>query len=181
MDREEDEVTIDRDQIYAAPALAGLVLRYHTWPTLTRQTVAAHAWRVATIYVEVFGLPKAEVFYYILHHDSGELWGGDIPFTVKDRTPGMREASNLAEQEGLRRLGIEIPTLDDEEFQRVKLADVLEMWEHGRHELRLGNQYAVPIIKSTASHVDRRLEGLTDGTRNLVRSWMSRQREGLPI
>src|SRR5580765_447113 len=153
-------MTIERDQIYASPALAGLVERYHTWPTLTRQSVAAHAWRVATIYVEVFGMPRAEVLYYSLHHDSGELWGGDIPFTVKDRIPGLREASNSAELEGLRRLGIEMPRLTDLEFQRVKLADVMEMWEYGRHELRLGNQYAMPIIQSTASAVDRRLDAL---------------------
>lgn len=176
-------MTIERDQVYASPALAGLVERYHTWPTVTRQTVAAHAWRVATIYVEIFGMPRAEVLYYALHHDSGELWGGDIPFMVKDRNPGMREASNAEEKEGLCRLGIVMPELAPLEFQRVKLADLLERWEHGRHELRLGNQYAVPVIRATASAVDQRLEGLRDAsfTRDLVHNWMNKQREAMPI
>jgi 5'-deoxynucleotidase YfbR-like HD superfamily hydrolase len=148
VDEEEDQV-ITRDSIYASPGIAALVERYHTWPTITRQSTGEHSARVANIYVEIFGLPRAEVLYYCLNHDNGELWGGDLPFTAKDANPGMREASNLAEKEGLRRLDIEMPSLTADEFERVKIADLLEMWEHGWHEYRLGNQYAVPIVSDT--------------------------------
>jgi 5'-deoxynucleotidase YfbR-like HD superfamily hydrolase len=147
---------------------------------LTRQTDAEHAWRVATIYCEVFGLPRAEVLFYCLHHDSGELWGGDIPFSVKAATPGMREASNLAEAEGLRRLGITMPKLDPDEFSRVKVSDLLEMWEHGRHELRLGNQYALPVVQDTYSEVLGRLDRLPLGDGTRVTAWTGEQTRRLP-
>lgn len=166
-------IGVNRDQIYSSPSLCGLVCRYHTWPTISHQTVAAHCWRVATLYCEVFGIPRAEVFFYILHHDSGELWGGDIPFTVKDRTPGMREASNVAEQEGLRRLGITMPVLTTEEWARIKIADILEMWEFGRHEMRLGNAYAQPIVNDTAETVGGR--AVSSGCWDTVARWMDAQ------
>lgn len=149
---------MNRDAIYASSGLAALVERYHTWPTITRQSTGEHSARVANIYVEIFGLPRAEVLYYALNHDNGELWGGDLPFTAKDKNPGMREASNLAEKEGLRRLGITMPELTTDEFERVKIADLLEMWEHGWHEYRLGNQYAVPVINDTYAAAMERAE-----------------------
>src|SRR5216683_1311438 len=167
---------MNRDQIYASPSMVGWVTRYHVWPTITTQTVGQHCARVANIYVEMFGLPLAEVLYFCLNHDSGELWAGDIPFTVKDKTPGMREASNKAEAEGLRRLGIKMPLLTDEEFNRVKCADIAEMWEYGRHEFRLGNTYALPIVADTMAALLKRCEQFIDpDDRSKVRGWLLTQ------
>jgi 5'-deoxynucleotidase YfbR-like HD superfamily hydrolase len=107
------------------------------------QSTGEHAWRVACLYVELFGLPRAEVLYYCLHHDSGELWAGDMPFGSKD--DGIREQ----ERHGLEMLSITLPELSEEESIRFKICDLLEMHETGMHELRLGNQYADPIMKDT--------------------------------
>jgi 5'-deoxynucleotidase YfbR-like HD superfamily hydrolase len=140
---------ISRERVYSSRFLAGQVTRYHVWPTITQQTVAAHSWRVACIIVEVFGLPRADVLYYALHHDSGELWAGDVPFTVKAKTPGLREAMNCAEDSGRRLLDLRLPELTTWELVQVKIADLLEMHEYGEMEVNLGNQYAEPVRLDT--------------------------------
>lgn len=140
---------VDRDRVYSSRFLAGQVIRYHVWPTISTQTVAAHCWRVACILVEIFGLPRADVLYYALHHDSGELWAGDVPFTVKVRTPGLREAMNLAEEVGRRQLDLQLPELTKLELIQVKICDLLEMHEYGEMEVNLGNKYAEPVMRDT--------------------------------
>jgi 5'-deoxynucleotidase YfbR-like HD superfamily hydrolase len=113
------------------------------------QTVGEHSARVATLYVEIFGLPRAEVLYYILHHDSGELYAGDPPFPVKKLIAGYKDACDTAEARGLANLNVELPDLADWELRRVKVADLMEMCETGWHEMRLGNSYARPICADT--------------------------------
>jgi 5'-deoxynucleotidase YfbR-like HD superfamily hydrolase len=148
VDHEEKKEVI-RQQIMRSRYLAGQVIRYHAFPTLRKPTVAEHCWRVAGIYCEVFGLPRAEVLYYCLHHDSGELWAGDLPFMAKDRIPGLREAMNQAEQKGREELDIKLPELTEEELRHVKICDLLEMHEFGSHEYKMGNQFARPVAQDT--------------------------------
>lgn len=140
---------IDRNNLYTSRYLAGCVKRYSTWPMVHEQTVGHHCWRVACIFIEIFGLPRAEVLYYCLHHDSGELYAGDVPFGVKKNVPGLKEAMDTAESIGLKQLDIRLPELTKEERIQVKICDYLEMHETGEHELNLGNRYAEPIVKDT--------------------------------
>lgn len=152
VDKKEDEVTKPdplREQIYRSKRMAGQVRRYHAWPTLREQTVADHCWRVACIYCELFGIPRGEVLFFCLHHDSGELFAGDLPFGGKSRCPGMKEAVDECERMGLKNLGIELPMLRDEERRKVKLCDLLEMWEFGSVEARMGNMLAMPVVDAT--------------------------------
>jgi 5'-deoxynucleotidase YfbR-like HD superfamily hydrolase len=116
---------------------------------INAQTVGHHCWRVACIFVEVFGLPRVEVLYYCLHHDSGELYAGDVPFGVKKVVPGLKDAMDNAESIGLKQLDIRLPELTKEEQIQVKICDYLEMHETGEYELKMGNKYAEPIVKDT--------------------------------
>jgi 5'-deoxynucleotidase YfbR-like HD superfamily hydrolase len=113
------------------------------------QTVGQHCWRVACIFVEIFGLPRAEVLYFCLHHDSGELYSGDIPFRIKREVEGLKDLMNKAEDLGLHHLEISLPKLTNEERIKVKISDLLEMHERGEYEYNLGNAYAEPIIQDT--------------------------------
>jgi hypothetical protein len=149
---------VDRDQIYASRHLAGRVKRYSTWPTLHQQTIGEHCWRVAGIFVEIFGMPRAEVLYFTLHHDSGELWAGDLPFGIKKAVVGLKDCMNMAEQIGLQYLGIKLPELTKSELVQVKICDLLEMHEFGKIEIDMGNKYAFPIIKDTL-YLAQRLAG----------------------
>jgi len=147
-----------RQEIYRSRYLAGCVKRYSTWPMLQQQTVGHHCWRVANIYVECFGMPRAEVLYYCLNHDSGELWAGDLPFGVKARLPALKEAMNEAEAIGLQQLELKLPELSHMEIVQCKICDLLEMHECGEHEMKMGNTYAEPIYRDTA-HAAQRLAG----------------------
>ena len=144
-----------RDDVMSSRQLAGRVRRYHTWPVLHRQTVGEHSARVATLYVELFGLPRAEVLYHVLHHDSGELTAGDPPFPVKKLHPLYKEGHAAAEADGLRSLGVELPDLASFEQHRVKVCDLLEMHEFGAAELTMGNKYAEPIVRDTWDAVQK--------------------------
>lgn len=141
---------VTRDDVHGYVFLAGQVTRFHTWPTIHKPNVAEHCWRVATLYAEIFGLPRAEVLYFCLHHDSGELFAGDVPFGAKRAVPGLPDAMNQGEEMGRALLGVQLPRLDGLEWTRFKICDLLEMYEFGRHEWRMGNEYARPIVVATA-------------------------------
>jgi 5'-deoxynucleotidase YfbR-like HD superfamily hydrolase len=141
---------------------------------LTVQSVGEHSARVATLYVEIFGLPRAEVLYHILHHDSGELNAGDPPFPVKQKHPHYKRGHSDAEKDGLALLDVELPDLADWELRRVKVADLMEMWETGRHEMRLGNSYAQPIVDDT---VDAASKVASDEDFRKLQDWITKQEE----
>jgi hypothetical protein len=161
---------ITREQVYMSRHLAGRVKRYHTWMMLNEQTVAEHCWNVASIFVEIFGMPSAEVLYFCLHHDSGELWAGDLPFGIKQKTNGLGEKMKEVEAIGLQMLEIKLPELTSIEYIQVKICDLLEMNETGRLELNLGNSYAEPIIRDTL----KAAQGLAaeHGLSTLVNNWL---------
>jgi 5'-deoxynucleotidase YfbR-like HD superfamily hydrolase len=104
---------------------------------------------MACIFVEVFGMPRAEVLYYCLLHDSGELYAGDIPFGVKMQVPGLKESMDQAEAIGRHQLELKLPELTKEERIQAKICDYLEMHETGEHEMNLGNKYAEAIMLDT--------------------------------
>ena len=94
-------------------------------------------------------MPRAEVLYYCLLHDSGELYAGDIPFGVKMQVPGLKESMDQAEAIGRHQLELKLPELTKEERIQAKICDYLEMHETGEHEMNLGNKYAEAIMLDT--------------------------------
>lgn len=132
---------ISHNAVMRSVAMAGRVKRYHTWPVLQEQTVGHHSWRVAMIYLQLFGTPRGPILEYILKHDLGELGAGDTPFYSKRKVPALKEAVNRAEALGLADLGLHLPELFGEEWKKFKLCDLLEMYENGQIEYNMGNQY----------------------------------------
>lgn len=130
--------------------MAGLVKRYACWPTLTTQTVGEHCWQVLRIYMEIFGAPSPEVTFTIVHHDTAELVVGDPPFPTKMNNPVLKQLYDKMEVTANQDiLGQQMPYIRDEERTKIKICDLLDMWEFGLHEKKLGNQYAQPIIDDT--------------------------------
>lgn len=163
-----------REDMMSSRQLAGRVKRYHTWPVHHLQTVGEHSARVATLYVELFGIPRAEVLYYILHHDSGEFSAGDPPFPVKQIFPEYKRGHVAAEKMGLDKLGVELPDLAQFETNRVKVADLAEMHEFGVVEMTMGNKYAEPIVRDTWVAVHEAADrGLEPDFAQTVRRWMN--------
>jgi len=131
--------------------MAARLKRYHAWPVLHQQTVGEHCARVANIYCEIFGMPSANVFYYMLNHDAGELLAGDVPFGGKDHVKELRAAIQEAEEIGRTLLKIDLPRLSLDEQSKVKIADLLEMYEFGCLEELMGNRLAAPVTDETLS------------------------------
>lgn len=151
--------------------IAGRVNRYHTWPMIRKPTVAEHACRVATLYVELWGLPRAEVLYYCLRHDDGELTAGDTPFYAKRGLPSLKESVDLAESMGRLALGVRLPELTSEERRRFKMADFLEMWECALVEANMGNRYAIIVMRNL--HPAIRVLAAEMGVETRVSDWIN--------
>lgn len=133
--------------------MSGRVKRYNTWPTITSQTVGDHCWGVYHVYWRIFGMPTAEVALYIHLHDAEELVVGDNPFPSKRRFPELKTAVTKAEVEARRQL--DLPDLGDVGYlpaqirHRVKVCDLLEMYQFGQQEREMGNLLATPIVERT--------------------------------
>lgn len=72
---------------------AGAVQRYHATPLVKQQSVAEHSWNVAMIYMELSracGFTSDASITEALFHDIGELFTGDVPFTLKREFPAVK-------------------------------------------------------------------------------------------
>jgi 5'-deoxynucleotidase YfbR-like HD superfamily hydrolase len=139
------------DAVTSSLRHAGGVERYHTWPTLRKQTVADHCYHVLRIYYMLFGGPSAEVTCYVLFHDSPEVKYGDPPFPAKRNNPELKRVYSELETDYYQDMfGFDhADIISDDEKIKVKVCDLLEMWEFGTVELNMGNQYARLIVERT--------------------------------
>lgn len=160
-----------RDQIEHNLRFSGQVLRYHTWPVIRQQSVGEHTWQVMRIYYQCFGLPRPEVWEAMLLHDAPEVQTGDIPFGAKVRSQKVREGNKEAEDQWMEHMGLQWPMLTDIEHWTMKMCDLLEMYEYGLTERRMGNQCAEPIITGVAESVSNWLRRYPEYTERVMR-WM---------
>jgi len=151
---------------------AGEVERYHTWPTLKKQTIADHTWHVMRIWMQLFGTPNEGVVEAIMFHDVGEVRTGDIPYPTKAQHPGLKAAMDELEHDAVIDLTGILPTLDSTDKIRMKVCDLLEMWEFGRCEQAMGNTLAREITERTAKHVGELAGKLPEGERLRVEKFV---------
>lgn len=162
--KEEELERMNRWDITDNLRAAGNVERYHTWPTLKRQTVADHTYHVMRIYRTLFGTIPNHVVDHILFHDSPEVATGDIPFPVKKNNAEVRAAIETVEKQWRESQPDFVKSLRptrEEEEGRIKICDLLEMYEFGAYELAMGNKFAIPIIDSTYNVIAHKSEKLS--------------------
>lgn len=111
-------------------------------------------------------MPRAEVLYYALCHDHGEFTAGDTPYSAKELAPGLREGINFAEEIGRNRLGVTLPEISQEEFLKFKVCDLLEMFETGVVEWRMGNRYCGVVVVDCANAALNFADRLDTGSQN---------------
>lgn len=135
---------------------ASLVTRYHTWSTIQKETVGQHSHGVGIIYARYFSRLAADAYEsycamrYILEHDLEELWTGDLPFPVKLRYPEIKPALERATADARTAVGCaDFPQMSRQTHRAVKICDLLQMYLFGRHEVAMGNKFAVPIVHDT--------------------------------
>lgn len=163
---------INLSQILASRQLAARVQRWHTWPMIRRPTNGEHVARTATIYCEIWGIPRGEVLYYILHHDSGEFFAGDSPYFAKRFSPELAIAINKVEEEGLLRLKVKLPKLTDVEFTRFKICDLLEMWETSIAEITMGNRFLEEAEATCRAKAQQLANQLGTQSGSVVSDWL---------
>jgi hypothetical protein len=139
------------------PRRAGLVQRYHTWPTLKPQDVASHTWQVIRILLAIWPEAPQDLIVYAMFHDIGEVVTGDLPYPVKAGNEVLRTAVNAIDDHACLEMGqrFMVPVADMPEIlgpggltkTLFKLCEMIEMWEHGLHECNLGNRYAAAIVQ----------------------------------
>lgn len=152
-----------------------LVKRYHTWTTIQQQNVGEHTCQILRIFTEVFGPPGAEVTQAILWHDGGELWTGDVPFDAKRESPQLKDTLSDLDLTAVKFLsaGRYPTTLPQEDRDRVKVCDLLEMWEFSQMEVRLGNtHYGAQIGVKVLQAAHELAAKLSHPDRDSVYSWI---------
>lgn len=150
------------------------VLRYHTWPTIRTQTIGDHVANVLRIYVETFGTVTDDETKYILWHDAAEVVTGDSPFDGKRMFPELKKALDNAEVSILAEMtGGLFPVISSDTKLRVKYADLAEMAEFGREEMRLGNvHYGKPIFDKILEYMHEIVARLPGDQRSRCYEWM---------
>jgi len=116
------------------------------------------------LYERIFGCPPVHVFLHILYHDVGEIRTGDIPYPLKRTNLTLKGEMDRLESEALEDMGIDLPTLTDEEHIRFKFCDLLDCAEQGQYEARLGNQY-MGIVADQRNGLDALLRKLSNTDR----------------
>lgn len=155
---------ITNNDIMRSGQLAGRVGRWHTWPMIRRPNNGEHCARVAIIYTELWGMPRAEVLYHCLTHDHGELAAGDTPYGAKRMHPLLADATNQAELMGRTTLGVIQTSLTQVEHDQFKVCDLGEMWETACVEFNMGNRFAECSISSCREAIidlGHKLDGTT--------------------
>lgn len=134
------------------PRHAGQIERYHTWPTIRRQSVGEHSWQVMRIMMTVDPVMCTEnLMWYAVLHDVGEM-AGDVPWPGKQNDPELRRLHEKAERRVRdamteRWCQPELPELTVRERVFFKVCECLEMWEFGLQERSMGNKYGTCVAE----------------------------------
>lgn len=146
------------DIVRTDPRRAGGVVRYSTWPVLKEQTNGQHTWQVMRILHDIWPEVTARAMVAALHHDSGELGSGEIPYPHKANNPELKAIMDSLEIASLADQGIVVPDPGPEWRWRIKTADLVEMFEHGLDEIVMGNRYGIPIVRAMEDNLRARVD-----------------------
>lgn len=125
------------------------VTRFHTWPTIKPQNLAAHSWGVAMTIMHIYPAAKKELIRAALVHDLHESEAGDIPYPYKRNDSRVAEAYADQEHEFNTRMGIEY-SLDEYDTAILKWADMFECMLHALNEVEMGNSRMVAVSQKAA-------------------------------
>lgn len=125
------------------------VRRYHTWPTIGEQSVAAHSWGVAMILLKLDPDVTAQCLAAALSHDIAEGATGDTPAPAKWLSPMLASALEAAELQANNVMNINYAEeLNKYEFMLVKAADMLELMFFSLEQRLLGNQRMDAVMQN---------------------------------
>lgn len=156
-----------RANVLANAHFAARVQRYHTWPMHHQQSVGEHTLQILRIWWQMWGPMLPKISTCIIWHDLGELVGGDPPYPVKARNPDLKAGHDRVENQAIQNMGGPVngsgglDGFNSYDLLMVKICDNLEMWETGLVELRMGNQFATPIVEDLEVVISEQMRGLS--------------------
>lgn len=135
----------------------GQVQRWHTWPTIKEDTVAAHSFGVAWFCVLIYNFkPSAALLIAALQHDLAEFSVGDVPAQVKI-DPEVARAMDILEDRAIELAGMPRLPLTEEERLVLTFADKLDgLWFMVR-ERRLGSRVTGMVVHRTHVYLGKLL------------------------
>ena len=116
----------------------GLVKRFHTFPTVQTQSVAAHTHNVLVLCLQLNPCCSASLIQAICYHDLAEYDTGDTPAPAKWKSRALNTALNNLEDEINVKLEIDINLTTEEEWW-LRLCDTLDYMLFACEERSLGN------------------------------------------
>lgn len=132
----------------------GNVLRWHTFPGLRMQSVAAHSHGVAMICALVHPNPSTKLLLAALSHDLAEVATGDVPAHVKWDNKQLSLHLDNMERSWLGRRGL--PTedqLDEDERRVLAFADMFELMLYAIEEVGLGNTNMIRVVERSIAKI----------------------------
>lgn len=125
------------------------VQRFHTVPTISKETVGHHSALVAG-FAYLIWPDKPQLLAHAIFHDVAEHVTGDIPSPGK-RLFVDRTRLKAAEQDILDGVNLQLPSLTPADERCLKICDILAGMAACRHELMLGNHF---IKESFDNYID---------------------------
>lgn len=131
------------------------VRRFHTWPTIGKQTVGHHSCGVALIVVMCHPAPSATLLEYCLTHDLNEGVLGDLPATTKWRSPVLQAEWDKLEHQAAQAMGLSAEMLTEQESYCFHVADALEGLLWCREQELFGNKHYYTVAVNWFKHLDQ--------------------------
>jgi len=126
----------------------GYVMRYHITPEVGNgQNVGEHTWRACVILHTLWPDASRDALLHMMYHDVAEAELGDLPAPVKWKYEGLAKEYTKAEKDYEVALGVH-SSLNKQDAERCKMADMLELILHCARQLMLGNNYALHVYKN---------------------------------
>lgn len=150
---------------------AGETRRFHTWPVLREQNVAAHSWHVTMLVYLMYGQDEPGIrpvmMMAALTHDMAEWKVGDIPSPAKRTMEDylqlkgaqtFRQAWGDMEQNILKEQSFDFEgMLTVEELRMLKIADAMEGALYCIRERMMGNVLIVPCYLNFIKYIEQEL------------------------
>lgn len=131
----------------------GYVMRYHTTPEVgAGQNVGEHTWRACVIMHTLWPDVSREALLHMMYHDVAEAELGDLPAPTKWKYAALAKEYSKAEKEYETLLGVH-SKLNDQDAQRCKMADMLELILHCARQLVMGNDYALHVYENGLRYI----------------------------
>lgn len=140
---------------------AARVVRYHTVPTVYRQSVGEHTFGIVSILYTVCPNPSGDLVKACVYHDVPEAITGDAPATAKWRHKELETVLKQYEALVAKEFGLTV-SLSDHDARILKYCDLMELIIFSCEEVDSGNTSAAVIMRNGFRALVKR--GLTDVT-----------------